>query len=146
MKNKDYTGLTLKKETKEKLNEFKGNDSYEKAIDKLLNLAGGVIIDDIEEIKRPQIAFELLSIGYAGNEDNLKEQVMQNTIVTFKELSQAKVRDKFYSPDINNMYYHSEWAEIIFKDENSVLIRVITEEELPNSSMEDISMLHISLF
>lgn len=146
MKNKDYTGLTLRKETKEKLNQFKGDDSYEKAIDKLLDLAGGVVVDDITEIKRPQVAFELSSIGYGGNEDNLEVYSRENTVVTFKELSEAKVWDTFYSPDNNNMYYYEEWAEIIFKDEKSALIRVISEEELPNSHLEDTSMLHISLF
>lgn len=141
-----YTTLSLKESTKEKLDSFKGENTYEKAIDKLLDLAGGAVIEDITEIKRPQIAFELSSIGYGGNEDNLEVYSRENTIITFKELSEAKVWDKFYSPDNSNMYYYEEWAEIIFKDEKSALIRVISEEELPNSHLEDTSMLHISLF
>lgn len=141
-----YTTLSLKESTKEKLDSFKGENTYEKAIDKLLDLAGGAVIEDIIEIKRPQIAFELSSIGYGGNEDNLEVYSRENTIITFKELSEAKVWDKFYSPDNSNMYYYEEWAEIIFKDEKSALIRVISEEELPNSHLEDTSMLHISLF
>lgn len=141
-----YTTLSLKESTKEKLDSFKGENTYEKAIDKLLDLAGGTLLDDITEIKRPQVAFELSSIGYGGNEDNLEVYSRENTVITFKELSQAKVWDKFYSPDNNNMYYYEEWAEIIFKDENSVFVRVISERELPNSHLEDVSMLHISLF
>lgn len=146
MKNKDYTGLTLRKETKEKLNEFKGDNSYEKAIDTLLDLAGGTLLDDIKEIKRQQVAFELTTILYSSNGDTISSYSREDKGITFKELSQSEVGDKFYSPEMNNMYYYSEWAEIIFKDENSVLVRVTCERQLPTSFTEDVNMLHISLF
>ena len=142
-----YTTLSLKESTKEKLDSFKGENTYEKAIDKLLDLAGGTLLDDIREIKRPQVAFELTTILYSSNGDTVSSYSREDNGITFKELSQSEVGDKFYSPDdMNNMYYYVERAEVIFKDENSVLVRVTCERQLPTSFTEDVNMLHISLF
>ena len=142
-----YTTLSLKESTKEKLDSFKGENTYEKAIDKLLDLAGGALLDDIREIKRPQVAFELTTILYSSSGDTVSSYSREDKGITFKELSQSEVGDKFYSPDdMNNMYYYVERAEVIFKDENSVLVRVTCERQLPTSFTEDVNMLHISLF
>ena len=146
MNNKDYSSLTLKKETKEKLNEFKGDNSYEKAIDMLLQNTGGVLLSDIEEIKRPQVAFELTTIEYCGNEDNLDIYGRYYSPVTFEELANSKVGDEFESPYPNLAYNYKEWAEIIFKDDISVFVRVYSEYDRPDCKDKDIHLLHIQLF
>lgn len=146
MLNMAETTIPTTKEIKEKLSLIKGDRTYNDLFKEIITATGGAVIDDVVEIKRPQTAFTLESVGYGGNEDDLHSYWGEETIVTFADLSNAEVGDKFHSPDHNYTYSYDEVAEVIFKDKKSVLVRVTSVEYLPTGVKEDVNLLHIMLF
>lgn len=140
------TSIGIDNEIKTELEALKGDMTFNDFFKKILKEKEGTIVDDVVEIKRPQTAFTLESVGYGGNEDNLHAYWSEEIIVTFADLANAEVGDKFYSPNHNYMYSYDEEAEVIFKDKKSALVRVTSGENLPTGSDVDVNLLHIMLF
>lgn len=140
------TSIGIDNEIKTELEALKGDMTFNDFFKKILEEKEGTIVDDVVEIKRPQTAFTLESVGYGGNEDDLHSYWGEETIVTFADLSNAEVGDKFHSPDHNYTYSYDEVAEVIFKDKKSVLVRVTSVEYLPTGVKEDVNLFHVMLF
>ena len=136
----EFTTIQVRKETKTKLDLVKGenNNSYNDIIEKLLAQSGGIIVDDVVEIKREQVAFTLKY----WNEDTQK--ILH---VTYLELSNTHVGDKFIAEEFpsGDKFFNSS-AEVILKAENEVLLKV-EEVKRHKSKLENFQhILHVSLF
>lgn len=140
------TSIGIDNEIKTELEALKGDMTFNDFFKKILKEKEGTIVDDVVEIKRPQTAFTLESVGYGGNEDNLHAYWSEEIIVTFADLANAEVGDKFYSPNHNYMYSYDEEAEVIFKDKKSVFVRVTSTENIPTGFKVNVNLLHVMLF
>lgn len=141
-----YTSITVTKDTREELNMIKGvGESYSDVIKELIKLHAGVIVDNVKEVERPQVALELQNKGLGGNNASEVYETT-HTLVTFKDLSESEVGDKFETEYLNYEYSIDEEAEVIFKDEDSVLLRLKTIQNLPEGHFEDMELIHVHLF
>ena len=133
----EYTSIQIGKDIKQKLDLCKGinNNSYNTIIAKLLEQSGGVIVEDVVEIQREQVAFTL---KYFDNNDNNKIRD-----ITYLELANAKVGEVFTVIDypVGEGWLNSK-ATVLVKDGYTVILLV--EEFDENSCIK--TVVHVELF
>ena len=140
------TTIKLHESTKEKLDAYKasnGNITYDDVIQSLLRKVGGTIVDDVEEIKREQIAFVVAHNGYDADGNRIE---FTERPVTFSELENSKVGDTFESEESNLVNQRNEIAEVMMKTDKDVFIRLCTIYENDDGVFEDYDMIHVVLF
>ena len=139
----DYTTVRIRKASLEKINKMKGEDgSVADVIEKLLNTVDGCNIDDVIEVKRDTVA---IAIEYTiFDKDSIKASVFE---VTFQDLRQSKVGDKFYAnPSPSDKKYMNDIAEVLFVDGRSALVRVTEFVKNGRSETSVTHLEHIDLF
>ena len=134
----DYTTVRIRKASLEKINKMKGADgSVADVVERLLDTVDGCNIDDVIEVKRNTVAIMLEYIVFDGN----SFKTMQEYGITFQELRDGKVGDRFtakiYPSDDK---YMVDIAEILFKDDRSVIVRV---EEVSKNGRTESSVVHL---
>ena len=139
----DYTTVRIRKASLEKINKMKGADgSVADVIEKLLNTVDGCNIDDVIEVKRDTVAITLEYTIF--DKDNIKASVFE---VTFQDLRQSKVGDKFYAnPNPSDKKYMNDIAEVLFVDGRSALVRVTEFVKNGRSETSVTHLEHIDLF
>ena len=139
----DYTTVRIRKASLEKINKMKGADgSVADVIEKLLNTVDGCNIDDVIEVKRDTVAIALEYTIF--DKDNIKASVFE---VTFQDLRQSKVGDKFYAnPSPSDKKYMNDIAEVLFVDGRSALVRVTEFVKNGRSETSVTHLEHIDLF
>lgn len=140
------TTIKIHTETKEKLDAYKasnGNITYDDVIQSLLRKVGGTIVDDVEEIRREQVAFCLDANGYDADGDRIE---FSERPVTFRELEDSKVGDTFESEGYNLVNESHEVAEVVVKTDEDVFIRIITFHYKEDRVWEEYEMIHVVLF
>ena len=139
----DYTTVRIRKASLEKINKMKGEDgSVADVIEKLLNTVDGCNIDDVIEVKRDTVAIALEYTIF--DKDNIKASVFE---VTFQDLRQSKVGDKFYAnPSPSDKKYMNDIAEVLFVDGRSALVRVTEFIKNGRSETSVTHLEHIDLF
>lgn len=140
------TTIKLDASTKEKLDAYKaGNDNitYDDVVCSLLRKVGGTIVDDVEEIRREQVAFCLEANGYDADGDRIE---FSERPVTFRELEDSKVGDTFESEEYNLVNESHEVAEVVVKTDEDVFIRIITFHYKEDRVWEEYEMIHVVLF
>ena len=141
MSNRDnHTTIRVRNEVAEKLREIQqGTDAtLSDIIWRCIQHIEGTVVDDTINIRRETIAFDLQYI----DKDTAKV-----VPVTFRDCAKSSLGETFVAnKDINATEYSTEVAEVIFKDEDSVVFRLhrkIVEKD-SESIFQDI--IHISLF
>ena len=141
MSNRDkHTTIRVRNEVAEKLREIQqGTDAtLSDIIWRCLQHIEGTVVDDTINISRETIAFDLQYV----DEDNAKV-----TPVTFRDCNNSQVGDTFVANnDINTTEYNTEVAEVIFKDENSCIVRFSQLNVAEDNETRMDSIIHISLF
>ena len=140
----DYTTVRIKKSSLEKIDKMKGdNGSVADVIEKLLETVDGCNINDIIEVKRESVAIMLEYITFDGN----SFKTMQEYGITFQELRDGKVGDKF-TANLNpaDDTYMNDTAEIMFLDDRSVLVRVTEISKTNQGESSIVHLEHIDLF
>ena len=140
----DYTTVRIKKSSLEKIDKMKGdNGSVADVIEKLLETVDGCNINDIIEVKRERVAIMLEYITFDGN----SFKTMQEYGITFQELRDGKVGDKF-TANLNptDDTYMNDTAEIMFLDDRSVLVRVTEISKTNQGESSIVHLEHIDLF
>lgn len=134
------TTIQISNQTKEKLVELKGKLTYDEYINKMINqLHDGSNVNDIHEIRREQIALTLEHSNINGNPINEYD-------ITFKKLNESEIGSIFEPAYSNNNYFTHQSAEIIFKDNFTVLLRVKTQSNTVKGEYVDFDLIHIHLF
>lgn len=138
----DYTTIRITKSTKEKIDKMNNSDMpISRFLDEFFEAVGGYVKDDVVEISREPIALTLWQIDFDNPENNRKRDI------TFQELRNARVRDEFYvdaPANSKNIVTHD--AEVIFKDDISVILRVIKNETIKGESTFSTRLAHVGLF
>ena len=140
----DYTTVRIKKSSLEKIDKLKGDSgSVADVIEKLLETVDGCNINDIIEVKRERVAIMLEYITFDGN----SFKTMQEYGITFQELRDGKVGDKF-TANLNptDDTYMNDTAEIMFIDDRSVLVRVTEISKTNQGESSIVHLEHIDLF
>ena len=135
----EYTTIQISKELKDQLNTLKletGRNRYDEVIEDLIT--GGKILPDITSKIREPIAFTLKA--YRKREPETPKYFN----VTYHDLKNNP-SGTFIAYDFHESCY-SEHAEILYKTEHEVILRV-THVELENNIIrEDSEILHIRLY
>ena len=140
------TTIKIHTETKQKLDAYKAsndNITYDDVIQSLLRKVGGTIVDDVEEIKREQIAFSLAHNGFDADGNRIE---FTERHITFSELEDSEVGDTFESEESNLVNQRNEIAEVMMKTDKDVFIRLCTIYENEDGVFEDYDMIHVVLF
>lgn len=89
--------------------------------------------DEYNVISRPQVAIVLESYGYGNfNPDGGCECFESNEVkITYKNLKESEVGEKFYCYASNFTYFYDEVAEVIAKTDDLVIVKVTGIEEMP---------------
>ena len=139
----DYTTVRIRKASLEKINKMKGEDgSVAEVIENLLKTVDGCNIDDVIEVKRDNVAIPLEYTIFDKND--IKASVFE---VTFQDLRQSKVGDKFYAnPNPSDKKFMNEVAEVLFVDGRSALVRVTEVSKSGRRVSSNIHLEHVDLF
>lgn len=138
--------IPVTKKIKEEIMKAKGDMTYNDFFKKILKEKEGAIIDDINEVKRPQTAITIEYIGLGGNMDALHPYQTNEYHISFDDLKNSQVGDVFHVEDDNYEYYTEESAEVVFKDKDTCLLRVKIETNTPEAYRKEYEMVHIELF
>lgn len=134
------TSIQLSNKTRDKLVELKGTLTYDEYINKMINqLHDGTNVNDISEIKRNPIAVTL-------EHCNLNGDIINEYNITFRKLNESKIGSIFEPKYSDNKYFTHQSAEIIFKDKDSVFLRVKTKAITVTGEYVDFDLIHIHLF
>ena len=141
----EYTTVRIKKSSLTKINKMKGQDnSVADVIEKLLDTVEGCRIEDIVEVKRESVAIPL---EYTTFDENKNFTLQQFYDITFQELKDSKIGDKFYAnPNPADDKYMNDIAEVLFVDGRSVLVRVTEEVKTDNGISSVVHIEHVDLF
>ena len=135
----EYTTIQISKQLKDQLNKLKietGRNRYDEVIEDLI--AGGKILPDVKSKVREPIAFTLKA--YRKTEPETPKYFN----VTYHDLKNSDV-GTLIAYDFHESCY-SEYAEILYKNDNEVILRV-THVELENNIIDEYSeILHIRLY
>ena len=141
----EYTTVRIKKSSLQKIDKMKGNKgSVAEVVEKLLSTVEGCRIEDIVEVKRESVAIPL---EYTTFDENQNFTLKKFYDITFQELKDSKVGDKFYAnqnPDDDK--YMNDIAEVLFVDGRSVLVRVTEKIKTENGISSVVHMEHVDLF
>lgn len=140
----NYTTIRIREDSRKKLDLLKeGTDlTFSDVIENLLKTVGGTLIKDVAEVKRDGVAVNLQFIDF------VEAETMEYDI-TFHELQDSKIGDKFYanpSSDIKSNNYVNETAEVLFIDEDSVFMRIRESIFEDGKETRLVNMIHVDLF
>ena len=137
----NHTTIRVRNEVRDKLKVIQdGTDlTLSDIISNCLEVIEGTVVDDVENIHRESIAYDLQYLNLDDNSQKMR-------YLTFKELSKASVGDIFKAnPNITAKDYSTEDAEVIWKDENSIFLR-LTQTIVENENIRKLySAIHIQL-
>ena len=140
MSNRDgYTTIRVSNKVAEKLRKIQqGSDAtLSDVIWNCLQHIEGTVENDTENIYREQVAFDLQYV----DADSSKVSV-----VTFRDCAESHFGDVFNAnDDISATEYTNEYAEVIFKDKDSVVLRLTQESVNPETTRKFTNIVHISL-
>lgn len=132
-KNKFETSITLDKSTRDTLKEIKEKNGYGTYNEVLLDLidAKQGYMNELEVIKRPQVAFNLQMLLL--NKDGIQVD-SHETPVTFKELIFSEVGDEF-GCQLDNISsdYVNETCKILYRDNNLTIVMITGETKHSNN-------------
>lgn len=141
MSNRDsYTTIRVQNEIAEKLRAIqRGTDlTLSDIINNCLQHIEGTVENDTENIYREQVAYDL-------QYHDTNSSMVRN--VTFRECAKASLGDIFNANNnITAEEYTNESAEVIFKDADSVVLRLRQQVVEKDSEMVFDNIIHISLF
>lgn len=141
MSNRDnYTTIRVQNEIAEKLRAIqRGTDlTLSDIINNCLQHIEGTVENDTENIYREQVAYDL-------QYHDTNSSMVRN--VTFRECAKASIGDIFNANNnITSEEYTNESAEVIFKDTDSVVLRLRQQVVEKDSEMVFDNIIHISLF
>ena len=141
MSNRDnHTTIRVRNEVAQKLRKMQeGTDlTLSDIIDNCLAHVEGTVENDTENIFREQVAYDLQY--YDDNSSKV-------AYVTFRDCQNCKVGDIFNANDnITTDEYSNESAEVIFKDEDSVILRLTQTIVEKDNTRKFNNIIHISLF
>lgn len=136
----NHTTIRVKNEVRDKLKAMQeGTDlTLSDIIDNCLAHVEGTVVPDTENVYRETIAYDL----QYSDENNSKVKY-----ISFRDVANSEVGDIFSAnTNITAKEYTNESAEVIFKDADSVILRLtqtIVEEE---NTLKLNNIIHISLF
>ena len=135
-----YTTIRVANNVAKKLREIQqGSDAtLSDIIWNCLQHIEGAVVDDTENIYREQVAYDL---QYHDNDSSMIRNV------TFRECAGSQFGDVFSANNnITATEYTNESAEVIFKDEDSVILRL--QQKIVEKDSERVfqNIIHISLF
>ena len=141
MSNRDnHTTIRVRNEVAQKLRKMQeGTDlTLSDIIDNCLAHVEGTVEDDTENVFRETVAYDLQY--YDDNSSKSK-------YVTFRDCAKASVGDIFNAnTDITAEEYSNEFAEVIFKDADSCILRLTQKVVEEDNEMRFNNIIHISLF
>lgn len=135
-----YTTIRIQQSVRDKISQIQeGTDlTVSDIINNLLQNRAGTITDDVENISRENVAYEL---EYA---DDFSAKIYY---LTYREIAKATVGCKWYAnSSITAEEYQTESAELLFKDSDSAIIRTVQTVVENNSERKFNAIVHISLF
>ena len=137
----NHTTIRVRNEVRDKLKAIQdGTDlTLSDIISNCLEVIEGTVVDDVENIHRESIAYDLQYLNLDDNSQKMR-------YITFKELSKSNVGDSFKAnPNITVENYSTEDAEVIWKDENSIFLR-LTQTIVEDENIRKLySAIHIQL-
>ena len=140
MSNRDnHTTIRVRNEVAEKLRKIQAGTSLTLSdiIENCIKHIEGSVEDDTENIYREQVAYDLQYI----DADSSKVKY-----VTFRECANSEVGDVFNAnTNITATDYSNEVAEVIFKDEDSVVFRLTQTVAEEDNLQKFNNIIHISL-
>ena len=141
MSNRDkHTTIRVRNEVADKLRRIQqGTDlTLSDIIAQCIEHIEGTVEEDTENIFREQIAYDLQY--YDDNSSKVK-------YISFRDCAKAKVGDIFNAnTDITAEEYSNEFAEVIFKDKDSVVLRLTQTVIEKDNERRFNNIIHISLF
>ena len=120
------TSITLSKENRDKLKKIKEeNDfnTYNEVITNLLSAKQG-LIKEYEIIEAPKTALILEHLILGADGVQLKRNTKE---ITYKELKSASIGQRYYPTKENAKYYYWQSAEVVFKTDDLVVLRLFDE-------------------
>lgn len=140
MSNRDnHTTIRVRNEVADKLRKIQAGTSLTLSdiIDNCISHIEGSVEDDTENIFRGQIAYDLQYID---------EDTSKTVYVTFRDCHNCGLGDVFTAnTDITAKEYSNEVAEVIFKDEDSVVFRLTQTVVEEDNERVFQNIIHISL-
>ena len=141
MSNRDgHTTIRVKNEVADKLRKIQeGTDStLSDIISQCISHIEGTVEDDTENIYREQVAYDLQY--YDADSSKVK-------YITFRDCANSKVGDIFdANTNITSEEYSNKFAEVIFKDQDSVVLRLTQTVIEKDNERRFNKIIHISLF
>lgn len=140
MSNRDkHTTIRVKNEVADKLRKIQaGTDlTLSDIISNCLDHVEGTVENDTENIYREQIAYDL---QYYDNDSSKVKYI------TFRDCQNCEIGDVFNAnTDITAEEYSNETAEVIFKDADSVVLRLTQTVIEQDNQRKFNNIIHISL-
>ena len=124
--------LKVSEDTHKKLMQIKRAGDYSSIDDVLSHLIEGTV-NEYDVISREQTAITISYVGYGNvNIENGSAEPFDETSrnITFLELYDSQVGDKFDVEPLNYTYYQEESAEVIFKEDNFIVLRISEYDSL----------------
>ena len=141
MSNRDgHTTIRVKNEVADKLRKIQeGTDStLSDIISQCISHIEGTVEDDTENVFREQVAYDLQY--YDADSSKVK-------YVTFRDCAKCQIGDVFTANNnITAEEYTNESAEVIFKDQDSVVLRLTQTVIEKDNERRFNKIIHISLF
>lgn len=141
MSNRDkHTTIRVRNEVANKLRRIQqGTDlTLSDIIAQCIEHIEGTVEDDTENVFREQVAYDLQY--YDADSSKVR-------YVTFRDCQNCKVGDIFNAnTDITAEEYSNEFAEVIFKDKDSVVLRLTQTVIEKDNERRFNNIIHISLF
>ena len=97
-------------------------------------------IKEIKKIEREQTAFSLQYKGFDAHGNRIE---FDEVDVRFKDIRDSVVGDEFLPRTTNLQNYYLESAEIIFKTDEDVIVRICSEDYFDDEYTESFDMVHI---
>lgn len=135
-----HTTIRVRNEVADKLRKIQAGTSLTLSdiIANCLQHIDGSVEDDTENIFREQVAYDLQYID---------ENTARTKYVSFRECANSKIGDIFTAnTNITAEEYTNESAEVIFKDEDSCILRLTQTVVEQNNVQKFQNILHINLF
>ena len=137
----EFTTIQITKDIRQKLDLVKGenNLTYNQIVENLLQQTGGVVVEDVIEVGREQVA---LSLNYWDDDQS------KVTDITFGDLANTVVGMVYVAEEFpdSNVDYVNCTAKVMAIDGCDVLL-LVTESSCCNGKVSDIkSIVHINLF
>lgn len=136
----NYTTIRIREDSRLKLEALReGKLTFSDVIDKLLKHYQGTVTDDVRNIDRERVALELQFSDYKDSFSYYQ--------ITFSELKTAEVGQVF-SPNVdpNAEVYSCETATVIWRDSDSVLLKVVALVKDEEKVDKFVEVVNVNLF